>query len=260
VITPKTAVIYLRVSSAGQFNKAHDPEGYSIPAQREICIRHAERLGARVIAEYVELGKSATTANRPQLQRMLGELSELKPDYVIFYDLSRSARDEFDAFWLLREITEHGAKLESTQEDVDNSAEGMLKFTMHTAFNAYRSRNDGKKVKVGVERKHTEGGSHGPARLGYLNVRENVNGRDVASIAVDPERSPMIQLAFDLMATGDHTLSTLTELLKDMGLRTRPTPTRPSRALSAHVPASHPPRRLLHRRRDPERDQAPRPP
>lgn len=46
-----TAVIYLRVSSDAQVAKAHDPEGYSIPTQREACQRHAERLGARVVSE-----------------------------------------------------------------------------------------------------------------------------------------------------------------------------------------------------------------
>ena len=91
----KRAVIYLRVSSIGQVNTAHDPEGYSIPGQREACQRYAEQLNAGVIREYVEPGKSGTSTNRPALQRMLAELDELKPDYVIFYDLSRVARDDF---------------------------------------------------------------------------------------------------------------------------------------------------------------------
>jgi site-specific DNA recombinase len=54
----KRAVIYLRVSSAGQVNTDYDPEGLSIPAQREACKRYAERLGAVVIREYVEPGVS----------------------------------------------------------------------------------------------------------------------------------------------------------------------------------------------------------
>jgi len=91
----KTAIIYLRVSSAGQVNKGRDPEGYSIPGQREACRQYARQIGAEVIREYVEPGKSGTTTNRPALQRMLGELDELKPDYAIFYDLSRVARDDF---------------------------------------------------------------------------------------------------------------------------------------------------------------------
>ena len=227
----KTAVIYLRVSSLGQLT-GPNRDGYSIDAQRDICTAHAERLGATVVREYSEPGKSATTRNRPRLQQLLSELPDLRPDYVIFYDLSRSARDEFDAFWLLREITAHGAKLESTQEHVDESAEGMLQFAIMSGVNAFRSRNDGKKVKVGLQRKHQDGGTIGPARLGYLNVRETIEDRQIASVAIDSERAPLIRMAFDLAATGQHTLRTITELLKEAGLRSRPTPARPSQPLT----------------------------
>ncbi len=108
-IAKATAVIYLRVSSSGQVNKAHNPEGYSIPGQREACQRHAQMLGAEQIAEFVEPGRTGTNLRRPALQRMLAELPKLKPTYVIFYDLSRVAREEFDAFWLLGEIKRCGA-------------------------------------------------------------------------------------------------------------------------------------------------------
>lgn len=222
------AVIYLRVSSVGQVNKAFDPEGYSIPGQRAACRRYAEGLGANVIDEYVEPGKSGTNTNRPALQRMLAELGDKRPAYVIFYDLSRVARDDFDALWLLREIEGHGCKLESTLERVDDTPAGKLLYTVMAGVNAFRSRGDAEKVKLGLDRKHQAGGAHGPARLGYLNVHEEFHGRQVASIAIDPERSPLIKLLFDLAATGEFTVTTLTATMDEAGLRTRPTATRPS--------------------------------
>ncbi len=50
VNTPKTAlreraVIYLRVSSKSQVDTDYDPEGLSIPAQRDICRQKATSLG-----------------------------------------------------------------------------------------------------------------------------------------------------------------------------------------------------------------------
>ncbi len=227
----KTAVIYLRVSSTGQVNTAHDPEGYSIPSQRDACQRHAKSLGAKVIGEYVEPGRSATTTNRPALQLMLNEIGETQPDFVIFYDLSRAARDEYDALWLLREITALGSKLESTQERVDDSESGMLLYTIMSGVNAFRSRNDGKKIKAGVQKKFEAGGTTGPARLGYLNVREKVDNHDVAAIAQDPERAPLIRLAFDLILTGQHTISSVTEVMRESGLTSRPSARRPSKPL-----------------------------
>ena len=227
-----TAVIYVRVSSDGQVNKAHNPEGYSIPTQREACERHAERLGARVVAEFVELGRTGTNLHRPALKEMLDALPELRPTYVIFYDLSRVAREEQDAFWLLGEIKRHGSKLESTLERIDDSPQGLLLYAIMAGVNAFRSRGDGEKVKGGLARKHAEGGSMGPARIGYLNDSETVEGRKIATISVDPDRAHYVQLAFDLATTGDHTITTITEILEEAGLRTRGTHKRPSRPLS----------------------------
>ncbi len=227
-----TAMIYLRVSSDGQVSKAHDPEGYSIPTQREACQRHAERLGARVVAEFVELGRTGTNLRRPELQSLLTKLPTLKPTYVIFYDLSRVAREEMDALWLLAEIKRHGAKLESTLERVDDSPQGLLLFVIMAGVNAFRSRGDGEKVKGGLARKHADGGTIGQARTGYLNDSEMVDGRKIATVSIDPDRAHLVQLAFDLAATGEHTLTTITDILEDAGLRTRTTRKRPSHPLS----------------------------
>lgn len=59
---PKRAVIYLRVSSTQQADKDFDAEGFSIPGQREACIREADKLGAQVVEEFIDRGESARTA------------------------------------------------------------------------------------------------------------------------------------------------------------------------------------------------------
>ena len=226
-----TAVIYLRVSSAGQLT-GRNPEGYSIEAQRQACEHYAASLGAQIVREYVEPGRTGTNTRREALQQMLAELGEVAPTYVIFYDLSRVAREESDAFWLLAQIRSHGAKLTSTREPVDDSPQGLLLFAVMAGVNAFRSRDDGQKVKVGLERKFLDGGTVGVARIGYLNVRENVNGREVAAIAVDDDRVSYIQLAFDLAATGDHTITSITNVLESVGLRTRGSYKRPSKPMT----------------------------
>jgi site-specific DNA recombinase len=182
--------------------------------------RPSQQLAELHVRQYVEPGKTATNLRRPQLQTMLADLPELKPTYVIFYDLSRVARDEFDAFWLLREIKHNGAKLESTMERVDDSDDGMLLYTLLTGINAHRSRRDGKKVKMGLERKLAAGGTIGPAPIGYLNTRKRISGREVRVVEPDPERGPLVKMAFDAFATGDYSITGVCELLEASGLRT----------------------------------------
>jgi site-specific DNA recombinase len=218
-----TAVIYLRVSSPGQLT-GPSVEGYSIEGQREACERHARQLGAVIVDEFIEPGKTGTNTRRPALQRMLNALEDLRPTFAIFYDLSRVARDDFDALWLLREIEAHGCKLESTLERTDHTPAGRLLYTIMAGVNAFRSRSDAEKVKMGLQRKFADGGSIGKAPIGYMNTRERIGGREVRVVAIDPERAPLVRTAFEAYATGDFSISDIRDLLDQTGLRTRETP------------------------------------
>lgn len=133
---------------------------------------------------------------------------------------------------MLREIESNGAKLESTLERIDNNDTGMLLYTVMAGVNAHRSRRDGNKVKMGLERKFADGGTNGPARLGYLNTPEWINGKEVRTIGIGPDRADLVRLAFEAFATGEHSVTTLRDLLENAGLRGRPTQKRPATPLS----------------------------
>jgi hypothetical protein len=63
------AVIYLRVSTKEQASNDEAGEGYSIPAQREACLRHIAERGWNLAGEFTDAGESARTADRPMLKR-----------------------------------------------------------------------------------------------------------------------------------------------------------------------------------------------
>ena len=67
------AVIYLRVSTKEQAAKDASGEGYSIPAQREACIRYVAERGWNLAGEVTDAGESARTADRPMLKTCSGE-------------------------------------------------------------------------------------------------------------------------------------------------------------------------------------------
>lgn len=75
---PLTAVTYQRVSTKEQASKGGRDEGFSIPAQRQANTRKAEDLGARIVAEFVDAGESARSADRPDLQRMLEYIETIR--------------------------------------------------------------------------------------------------------------------------------------------------------------------------------------
>src|SRR4051794_34300468 len=110
----KRAVLYLRVSTDEQAGRDNTPEGYSIPAQRAACQRKAEMMEVSIVGEYVDQGESARSADRPQLQAMLGRLEETRDiDYVIVHKVDRLARNRFDDVTISVQLEQAGASLVS---------------------------------------------------------------------------------------------------------------------------------------------------
>lgn len=202
----KRAVIYLRVSSAGQVKTDYDPEGLSIPAQREACIRKATSLGADVVREYVEPGVSGgSILKRTAFRQMLADVRELKDvDFVVVWSVSRWARDQEDHWTARGLITRAGAKLISVKEPIgEDTSHGIMLEGVMAAVAAARRIEISEEVHRGIKRKIEVGGTHARAPLGYLNVREPLpNGGEVRTVVIDPERGPIIQWAFEAYASG----------------------------------------------------------
>src|ERR1039458_10179249 len=96
----KRAVVYLRVSTPSQVNTDYDPEGISIPAQREKCEQKGRQLGdTEIVREFVEPGRTATSIDkRPVFQEMLAWVkAQGDIDYIIVYHFSRIFRNSIDA-------------------------------------------------------------------------------------------------------------------------------------------------------------------
>jgi site-specific DNA recombinase len=216
------AVIYLRVSSKEQAEKGGETEGYSIPAQREGCKRKAVNLSAAVIEEFVERGESAKTADRPELQRMLTYVAEHHVKYVIVHKVDRLARNRADDVAINMAIRQAGAELVSVSENIDQTPSGLLLHGIMSSIAEFYSRNLANEVIKGTVQKAKNGGTPGRAPVGYLNVREVVNGREARTVEIDPERGPLMAWAFETYATGEWTIRRLLAELTARGLTTVP--------------------------------------
>ncbi|HXZ71574.1 MAG TPA: recombinase family protein, partial [Streptosporangiaceae bacterium] len=232
---PSRAAIYLRVSSASQVNTDHDPEGLSLPAQRKRCRAHAKRLNAEVVREYVEPGVSGgSVLKREAFKRLLADLEQHRDiDMVIVWNISRWARDEEDLWVAYGLLRRSGVELVSVTEPIDDSPSGLLMLGVLGAIAAHDRRKLSIEVSRGRQQKVEVGGTPNRAPIGYLNVRQMIDGREVRTITLDPERAPLVKLAFELYATGGYSLAELAQILDERGLKSRGTRRYPSRALSA---------------------------
>lgn len=234
-MTPKFAVSYLRVSTRGQAERGggHD-EGFSIPAQREANKKKAASLGAIVGKEFVDRGASAKSADRPQLQAMLEYVRENadRVDYVIVHKVDRLARNRDDDSDIMRALRECEVQLVSASESIDETPAGMLLHGIMSSIAEFYSQNLATEVKKGMNEKIRSGGTIGRAPLGYLNVRNiDDKGREERTVVLDPERAPLVKMAFEAYASEQYTVNGLAEYMGACGLTTRPTPRMPEKPI-----------------------------
>lgn len=214
------AVIYLRVSTSAQAGRDNEKEGYSIPAQREACIRKAESLGAVVIDEYVDRGESAKSVDRDALQEMLARIKTLNDvDFVIVHKvdrLARSLRDDVEIGLLIKAA---GAILISATENIDETPSGKLLHGIMATIAEFYSANLASEARKGMRQKAISGGTPYRAPLGYENVQTKIDGREVRSVIIDEERATHVRWAFDAYASGEWTIRGICAELDERGLR-----------------------------------------
>jgi site-specific DNA recombinase len=231
----KRAALYLRVSTPGQVHTDYDPEGISIPAQRIAGERKADSLGADIVREFVEPGRTATSIDkRPAFQEMLTWVKQQKDiDYVIVYHFNRVFRNSVDAAITKRDLQKCGTRIVSTVIDMGEGPEASMVETILHAVDQYQSQANGADIKYKMGQKVKNGGSVGLAPLGYLNVREvKPEGGEIRTVAIDPERGPLVVKGLELFATAQYSAREVLDQITTAGLRTRGTRKTPPKPLS----------------------------
>ncbi len=212
------AVIYLRVSTKEQAQKDEIGEGYSIPAQREACLRYIAERGWNVADEFVDAGESARTADRAMLKAMLRRITWGDVGAVVVHKIDRLARSIEDHVAIRAALRRSGVQLVSVTENIEETASGRLVEGIHALMAEFYSANLSSEIRKGMDQKAKMGGWPTRAPIGYLNVRERVAGKDIAKVVLDPERALLVREAFRLYATGEYSLPELQAAMHAKGL------------------------------------------
>lgn len=207
-------VIYLRVSTREQAEG-----GYSIPAQREACMKLIRENDWMLVDEYADRGESARSTARPQLQEMLSRLKKKDVDAVIVHKIDRLARNMSDHVAIKAVLTRTGAQLVSVVENIEDSASGRFVEGIHALMAEFYSANLSAEVKKGLLQKAKSGGMVTRAPVGYKNVRDTIEGKSIARVVIDEEMAPLVQECFKLYATGNYSLAEIQKIMAKKGLR-----------------------------------------
>lgn len=207
-------LLYARVSTDKQAQK-----DLSIPAQIEAMREYAKRNGWKVAGHFVDEGESARTANRPELKKLIEQCKENKSvDVVIVHKIDRLARNLIDYATIKAILKQKGIRLVSVSEPFDDNPVGNLLENIIASISEWYSANLGEEIKKSHSEKLRQGEWPHKQPLGYVGIKEETNDR-IKHIP-DPNKATLVRQAFELFATGNYSLRTLSNEMNDRGLIT----------------------------------------
>jgi len=114
------AAIYTRVSSQRQ----SDEDRYSLPTQEAACREYAAQRGYEVIGVFTDVASASHYRHRQALTQLRQLVRQGGVDAIIVHSLDRLSRDQVHLAVLLEEFREHGVRLESVLDPVEDSSVG----------------------------------------------------------------------------------------------------------------------------------------
>lgn len=163
------AFLYTRVSTDEQALK-----GYSLDAQMNSLEEYAKRNNYDVIGRYIDDGYSGGSLDRPQLQKLLADLVQLKPNIILFVKLDRWTRSVANYYDLDKVLQANGVSWVTTEEDYETiTASGRFKVNIMLSVAENERQRTSERVKSVIDYKAKNGFYHSyKTPIGYKAVKE----------------------------------------------------------------------------------------
>lgn len=206
--TTNNCFAYTRVSTVKQ------GEGVSLKAQREAIENYASKHGL-VISKWFEEKETAAKQGRPVFTEMIKTLHRQGSGGLVMHKIDRSARNLRD--WAtVGELQDRGIAVHFAAESVDFASRGgRLTADIQAVIAADYIRNLRDETLKGMRGRLKQGLYPWKAPIGYL---DNGGGKPKT---IDTARGPLVRQLFELYASGEHSLDTLTSQARNIGLRNR---------------------------------------
>jgi site-specific DNA recombinase len=145
--------LYVRVSTEDQAK-----EGFSIEAQKRRLAAFSESQDWEIADFYVDDGYSAKDLNRPEMKRLLIDITTDRVDVVLVYKLDRLTRSTSDCDHLLKMFEANKVAFQSCTESFETrTATGRLFIRLIADIAQWERENIGERVRFGLEQKVIEG-------------------------------------------------------------------------------------------------------
>lgn len=210
----KITALYCRLSRDDEYAG----DSTSIQTQKSMLEKFAHDNALYNIAYYVDDGYSGTTFDRPDFQRLLGDIEQGKISTVITKDLSRLGRDYLKSGYYTEVFfPQNNIRYIAINDGVD-SIKGDNEFMpFKNIINEWYAKDISRKIKSAIKVKSQKGefiGSIVP--YGYKRAEDNKN-----KFVIDEETAPTIRKMYELASSGQSAYRIVQYLEKNQILKPR---------------------------------------
>lgn len=209
----KKAILYVRVSTDEQADKGH-----SLAHQEEQLRRYCLHNNIEVTILYRE-DHSAKTFERPQFKTMIEAVKkkQVKASLLLFLKWDRFSRNAPEAYNMISQLNKLGIEPQGIEQPL-NLEIPEQKFLLALYLTAPEVENDRRSMNTiaGMRKAMKEGRYLGLAPFGYSHSR---NEHNRPCIVPSPEEAKWVQLAYEMMSTGQYAIDELGRILRDKGMR-----------------------------------------
>ncbi|MCL2754366.1 MAG: recombinase family protein [Oscillospiraceae bacterium] len=190
----KIAAIYIRVSTDAQRE-----EGYSIDAQKEALAAYCVAKGIKNYDFYIDGGFTGSNIERPEMQRLIGDIKNGLIDCVLVYKLDRLSRSQKDTLYLIEDVfNPYGVAFMSLNENMDTSTpHGRAMLGILSAFAQLERENIRERTRMGMKERVKSGLWMGGGRIPYGYDYDKEQG-----ILVPNEEAENVRKMYDLYLEG----------------------------------------------------------
>lgn len=204
--------IYIRLSKE-DVDRGFD-ESESIKNQKALLTEYVEKLGweYELVDIYIDQGFTGTNFNRPDFQRMIGDIKKHKVNMVITKDLSRLGRDYIETGeYIEKWFPENNVRYVSVTDGIDtfatnNGNNDIAPFK--SILNDMYSKDLSKKIRTALHTMQAQGKwVGGKIALGYMKDPNDKN-----HLVICEEEAEIVQAIFNMAYSGNK-LGTIREYL-----------------------------------------------
>ncbi|MES2216719.1 MAG: recombinase family protein, partial [Patescibacteria group bacterium] len=201
-------ILYCRKSTDSE-----DRQVLSLDSQEKELLSIAEKNNLTVVKTFKE-SRTAKDAGRPLFGELVQIIQSGKADAILCWKLDRLARNFLDGGLIMDMLQKGIIKEIRTYESIHLPNETAFIMAMQFGMANQYSRDLSVNVKRGNRARLEKGGWPNKAPFGYLNDKAN------KTVYIDEARAKYVIKAFEMYASGAHSLKAISNALYEHGFRT----------------------------------------